>query len=150
MLTPQQLKDMMEVNNLAVICVLADAGNGEIKYADQDLAVIDGKDNPVSTPQRIIHWDAEWHYDPEGVTFERKMIGGHLILLGLSTAGSPLPNTPTRSLIGPRSKAPSRDSRTCNTCLWPSTGRPTAFRHRSTAARHWSIPSRRRSGQPRS
>ena len=89
MLTPQQLMDMMEVNNLAVISVLADAGNGEIKYADQDLAVIDGKDNPVSTPQRIVHWDAEWHYDPEGVTFERKMIGGHLILLGLKHGGQP-------------------------------------------------------------
>ena len=89
MLTPQQLMEMMEVNNLAVISVLADAGNGEIKFADQDLAMIDGKDNPVSTPQRIVHWDAEWHYDPEGVTFERKMIGGHLILLGLKQGGQP-------------------------------------------------------------
>jgi hypothetical protein len=89
MLTPQQLLDMMEVNNLAVISVLADAGNGEIKFADQDLSMIDGHDNAVSTPQRIVHWDAEWHYDPEGVTFERKMIGGHLILLGLKTGGQP-------------------------------------------------------------
>jgi hypothetical protein len=89
MLTPQQLLDMMEVNNLAVISVLADAGNGEIKFADQDLAMIDGHDNEVSTPQRVVHWDAEWHYDPEGVTFERKMIGGHLILLGLKKGGQP-------------------------------------------------------------
>ena len=89
MLSPQQLLDMMDVNNLAVISVLADAGNGEIKYADQDLAMINGQDNPASTPQRIIHWDAEWHYDPEGVTFERKMIGGHLILLGLKQGGQP-------------------------------------------------------------
>ena len=89
MLTPQQLLDMMEVNNLAVISVLADAGNGEIKYADQDLAMIDGHDNAVSTARRIVHWDAEWHYDPEGVTFERKMIGGHLILLGLKQGGQP-------------------------------------------------------------
>ena len=126
MLTPQQLMDMMEVNNLAVISVLADAGNGEIKYADQDLAMIDGKDNAVSTPQRIIHWDAEWHYDPEGVTFERQMIGGHLILLGLKHGGQP-----------------------CNTCLSHSMGRPMAFRLRSTAARRLSIPSRRRSAQLR-
>jgi hypothetical protein len=89
MLTPEQLVDMMKVNNLAVISVLADAGNGEIKYAGQDLAMITGKDNAVSTPQRIVHWDAEWHYDPEGVTFERKMIGGHLILLGLKKGGQP-------------------------------------------------------------
>jgi len=89
MLTPQQVLDMMKVNNLAVVSVLADAGNGEIKYAEQDLPLITGQDNPVSTPERIVHWDAEWHYDPEGVTFERKMIGGHLILLGLKQGGQP-------------------------------------------------------------
>ncbi len=48
-----------------------------------------GKDNPVSTPDRIVHWDAEWHYDPDGVTFARKVIGGHLILLGLKQGGQP-------------------------------------------------------------
>ena len=89
MLSPQQLLEMMKVNNLAVVSVLADAGNGEIKYADQDLAMITGQDNAVSTPQRILHWDAEWHYDPQGVTFERKMIGGHLALLGLKHGGQP-------------------------------------------------------------
>lgn len=89
MLTPQQLVDMMKVNDLAVISVLADAGNGEIKYAGQDLQMITGQDNPVSTAERIVHWDAEWHYDPEGVTFERKMIGGHLVLLGLQQGGQP-------------------------------------------------------------
>ena len=49
MLTPQQLLNMMKVNNLAVISVLADAGNGEIKYADQDLQMITGQDNPNKT-----------------------------------------------------------------------------------------------------
>ncbi len=89
MLTPQEVLEMMKVNNLAVVSVLADAGNGEIKYADQDLKMITGQDNEVSTPERIVHWDAEWHYDPQGVTFERKMIGGHLILLGLKQGGQP-------------------------------------------------------------
>jgi hypothetical protein len=89
MLTPQRLLEMMKVNNLAVVSVLADAGNGEIKYAAQDLPMIAGQDNPVSTPERIVHWDAEWHYDPQGVTFERKVIGGHLILLGLKQGGQP-------------------------------------------------------------
>jgi hypothetical protein len=89
MLSPQQLLDMMKVNNLAVVSVLADAGNGEIKYADQDLLMISGQDHAVSTPQRILHWDAEWHYDPQGVTFERKIIGGHLALLGLKHGGQP-------------------------------------------------------------
>lgn len=89
MLTPQQLLEMMKTNNLAVISVAADIGNGEIKYADKDIALTNGRDDPVSTPEHIVHWDAEWHYDPEGVTFERKVIGGHLILLGLKQSGQP-------------------------------------------------------------
>ena len=89
MLSPQELLEMMKPNNLAVVAVVVDIGNGEIKYADRDIPFITGRDNPASTPARILHWDAEWHYDPEGVTFERKMIGGHLILLGLKQGGQP-------------------------------------------------------------
>jgi len=89
MLTPDELLGMMRTNDLAVISVLADIGNGEIKYASKDIPFITGKDNPASTPERILHWDAEWHYDPEGVTFERKVIGGHLVLLGLKRGGQP-------------------------------------------------------------
>lgn len=83
MLTPPQLLEGMQANHLAVISVLADIGNGEIKYADRDIPMITGEDNAVSTGQRLVHWDAEWHFDPEGVTFPDKMIGGHLIVLGL-------------------------------------------------------------------
>ena len=89
MLTAQELLEMMKTNNLAVISVASDIGNGEIRYAEKDLPLITGRDSPASTPDRIIHWDAEWHYDPEGVTFERKVIGGHLILLGLKQGGQP-------------------------------------------------------------
>lgn len=89
MLTPHELLEMMKPTGLAVISVLADIGNGEIKYADQDIPMITGKDDAASTPERIIHWDAEWHYDPEGVTFEKKVIGGHLVLLGLKQGGQP-------------------------------------------------------------
>jgi hypothetical protein len=89
MLTAQQLLEMMKPNNLAVISVLSDIGNGELKYVEKDLPLMTGKDNPVSTPDRILHWDAEWHYDPDGVTFDRKVIGGHLILLGLKQGGQP-------------------------------------------------------------
>jgi len=83
MLSPQALHEMMKPNNLAVVAVLADVGNGEMKYAEKDVPLITGKDNPESTPGHILHWDAEWHFDPSGVTFEQKMIGGHLIILGL-------------------------------------------------------------------
>ena len=85
MLTPKQLLEGMQTNNLAVISVLADIGNGEIKYADRDIPMITGEDNAVSNGQRLVHWDAEWHFDPEGVTFSDKMIGGHLIVLGLKS-----------------------------------------------------------------
>jgi hypothetical protein len=89
MLTSQQLLEMMKTTNLAVISVMGDIGNGEIKYADKDIPLITGRDDPVSTPDHIVHWDAEWHYDPEGVTFEKKVIGGHLILLALKQGGQP-------------------------------------------------------------
>ena len=85
MLTPQQLLEGMQTNNLAVISVLADIGNGEMEYADRDIPMITGADSVVSTPQSIVHWDAEWHFDPVGVTFSDKMIGGHLIVLGLKS-----------------------------------------------------------------
>jgi O-glycosyl hydrolase len=77
---------MMEPNNLAVISVLADMGNGEVKDSKSDLPKVTGKDAPQSLPGRMVHWDAEWHFDPAGVTFENKAIGGHLILLGLKKA----------------------------------------------------------------
>ncbi len=85
MLTPEQLLEMMKPNNLAVISVLADIGDGEGGFQEQDIPFINGHDNPVSTSDRIVHWGGEWHYDPEGVTSQNKAIGGHLIFLGLDS-----------------------------------------------------------------
>jgi len=81
--TPEQVFAAMGTNRLAVVSLLADMGNGEVRDAPRDLPKINGKDLPLSTARQILHWDAEWHFDPEGVTFEQKAIGGHLILLGL-------------------------------------------------------------------
>jgi len=81
--TPEQVFAAMSTNRLAVVSLLADMGNGEVRDAPRDLPKINGKDLPLSTPRQILHWDAEWHFDPEGVTFDQKAIGGHLILLGL-------------------------------------------------------------------
>jgi hypothetical protein len=61
-------------------------GNGEVREAKRDLPKINGQDFPGGSRESLLHWDAEWHFDPKGVTFEQKMIGGHLILLGLSNA----------------------------------------------------------------
>ena len=85
MLTPEQLLGMMKPNNLAVISVLADIGDGEGGFQKEDIPTITGHDNPVSTPDRIVHWGGEWHYDPVGVTFPNRAIGGHLIFLGLDS-----------------------------------------------------------------
>jgi len=81
--TPEQVFAAMNTNHLAVVSLLADMGNGEVRDAARDLPKINDKDLPLSTPRQILHWDAEWHFDPRGVTFEQKAIGGHLILLGL-------------------------------------------------------------------
>ena len=81
--TPGQVFTAMQTNQLAVVSLLADMGNGEVRDAARDLPKIDGKDSPLSSPRQILHWDAEWHFDPRGVTFDQKAIGGHLILLGL-------------------------------------------------------------------
>ncbi|HTQ57137.1 MAG TPA: CehA/McbA family metallohydrolase [Bryobacteraceae bacterium] len=84
--TPAQLREAMQINNLSVISMLADMGNGEVRDATADLPRVDGEDDPLSTPERVLHWDAEWHFDPRGVTFAQKAIGGHLIVLGLGHA----------------------------------------------------------------
>lgn len=78
--------EMMEVNDLAVISVLADMGDAEVKPSEIDLPKVNGKDCPLSIPGRIIHYDAEWHWDPFGTTFEHKALGGHIVLLGLTEA----------------------------------------------------------------
>jgi len=80
------LAAMMDVNDLSVISLLADMGNGEVKDSKTDLAKVTGRDGIQSLPARIVHWDAEWHFDPAGVTFEHKALGGHLVLLGLKEA----------------------------------------------------------------
>jgi hypothetical protein len=82
--TPDQVFAAMETNRLAVVSLLADMGNGEVRDATRDLPRINGRDYAGSTGEKILHWDAEWHFDPRGVTFDRKAIGGHLILLGLN------------------------------------------------------------------
>ncbi|MDP4223060.1 MAG: CehA/McbA family metallohydrolase, partial [Bacteroidota bacterium] len=80
------LAEMMKTNDLSVISLLADMGNGEVKDSKSDLPKVTGSDAEQSSPGRIVHWDAEWHFDPEGVTFENKALGGHIVLLGLKEA----------------------------------------------------------------
>ena len=90
MLKPEELLEMMSVNNLSVISVLADNGMGLVKNASEDLPLIDGSDNPVSTSEHIVHWDAEFLHNPKGSSWHApgftpndSMLGGHLVFLGL-------------------------------------------------------------------
>jgi O-glycosyl hydrolase len=85
-LSESEFTRMMEPNDLAVISVLADMGDGEVKGSFTDLPKVNGKDAIQSKPGRLIHWDAEWHFDPFGTTFEQKALGGHLVLLGCKEA----------------------------------------------------------------
>ena len=82
----EKLAEMMEPNNLSVISVLADMGNGEVKESKVDLLKINGTDAPQSKDNRIIHWDAEWHWDATYANFSNQALGGHLVLLGLKEA----------------------------------------------------------------
>jgi hypothetical protein len=85
-LAESEFTKMMEPNDLAVISVLSDMGDGEVKDSRTDLPKVNGNDALQSKPGRIVHYDAEWHFDPAGTTFEHKALGGHLVMLGLKEA----------------------------------------------------------------
>ena len=109
-----------------------------------------GRDNPVSTSNQIVHWDAEWHYDPEGVTFERKVIGGHLVLLGLKQGGKPFAQYTYPIFEWARNQGAMAATRTCSFCLSASIRRPTASFSRWTVARRWNTQWKPRWEAPRS
>ncbi len=72
--------------NLAVVSLLADMGNGEVLDPATDLPKVTGLDDPISTAGRIVHWDAEWHWDATYSQFEHQALGGHIVALGLTNA----------------------------------------------------------------
>lgn len=76
----------MSPQNLAVISLLADMGNGEVQNPVTDLPLVNGQDASVSTPGRIVHWDAEWHWDATYNQYPHQAMGGHVVALGLTEA----------------------------------------------------------------
>lgn len=80
------LYDKMATHNLAAISLLADMGNGEVQDPATDLPLVNGQDASVSTPDRIVHWDTEWHWDATYGQYEHQALGGHVVALGLSEA----------------------------------------------------------------
>jgi hypothetical protein len=80
------LYNRMTTNNLATISLLADMGNGEVQNPVTDLPLVNGQDASISTSGRIIHWDAEWHWDADYNQYPHQALGGHLVALGLTEA----------------------------------------------------------------
>jgi Domain of unknown function (DUF4082)/Bacterial Ig-like domain len=76
----------MTPQNLAVVSQLADSGNGEVQDAATDLPLVNGQDDPISTPTHILHWDTEWHWDATYTQYPHQALGGHIVNLGLSSA----------------------------------------------------------------
>ena len=80
------ITNAMSAENLAVVSVLADMGNGEVQDPTTDLPKVNGQDDPISKPNRIVHWDAEWHWDATYTQYAHQALGGHIVALGLTSA----------------------------------------------------------------
>ncbi|MGH9629118.1 MAG: DUF4082 domain-containing protein, partial [Bryobacteraceae bacterium] len=80
------LLNRMAPQNLAIISVLADMGNGEVQNPTTDLPLVNGQDASISTPGRIVHWDTEWHWDATYTQYPHQALGGHIVALGLTQA----------------------------------------------------------------
>jgi hypothetical protein len=80
------LYSKMTTNNLAAISLLADMGNGEVQNPVTDLPLVNGQDASISTSGRIVHWDAEWHWDAVYNQYPHQALGGHVVTLGLTEA----------------------------------------------------------------
>jgi hypothetical protein len=80
------LYSKMNPNNLAVMSLLADSGNGQVLGATTDLPLVNGSDASISIPGRIVHWDTEWHWDATYAQSPHQALGGHIVALGLTEA----------------------------------------------------------------
>ena len=78
--------DAMVAQDLNVVSLLADMGNGEVQDPVTDLPKVTGQDDPISTAGRIVHWDTEWHWDATYTQYPHQALGGHLLNLGLTEA----------------------------------------------------------------
>ena len=76
----------MDDEDLRFISLLADCGNGEVQNPTTDLPLVNGQDASISTANRTVHWDTEWHWDATYTQYAHQALGGHLVNLGLSSA----------------------------------------------------------------
>ena len=84
--TVSNIYDTMIAQDVSVVSLLADMGNGEVQDPVTDLPRVTGQDDPISTAGRIVHWDAEWHWDATYSQYTNQALGGHILALGLTNA----------------------------------------------------------------
>ena len=84
--TVADLYNTMVSQDFNVISLLADIGNGEVQTPATDLPKVNGQDDSISTSDRIVHWDAEWHWDATYTQYPHQALGGHIVALGLTNA----------------------------------------------------------------
>ena len=84
--TVSSIYNTMVGQNLAVVSLLADMGNGEVQNPTTDLPLVNGKNASVSTSGHLVHWDAEWHWDATYSNYAHQALGGHIVALGLTEA----------------------------------------------------------------
>src|SRR5690606_30304511 len=82
----QTILDGMAVNDVSVVPLLADMGYGEVQDDSTELVLVNGQNDPHSTSNRIIRWDAEWHWDADYFEYPHQALGGHVVALGLTNA----------------------------------------------------------------
>ena len=80
------IKQKMDDEDLRFISLLADCGNGEVQNPTTDLPLVTGSDASISTANRTVHWDTEWHWDATYTQYAQQALGGHLVNLGQSSA----------------------------------------------------------------
>jgi hypothetical protein len=80
------LYNTMVSQDFNVLSLLADMGNGEVQTATIDLPKVNGQNASISTSNRIVHWDAEWHWDATYTQYPHQALGGHIVALGLTNA----------------------------------------------------------------
>ena len=84
--TLASIRSAMVAQDLDVVSLLADMGNGEVQNPATDLPQVDGQNDPISTSGRVIHWDAEWHWDATYSQYGHQALGGHIVALDLNEA----------------------------------------------------------------
>ena len=80
------IRNTMVSQDVDIVSLLADMGNGEVLNPATDLPKVNGLDDPASQSGRILHWDAEWHWDATYFQYPHQALGGHLVCLGLTEA----------------------------------------------------------------